>query len=288
MYSGWRLAGVDYLPPMAGHRRWATSRGWGAVARAVLASAVLASAVLASAALTSSALAQEPPDDALARGLAAYAADDFDSARSAFSEALSAPRRTLAVSLEAHRHLAALRVRGGALDAAREHARMAVAIDPSVQPPEGSPPEVARLLRASRLERDRFLQIEAPREPEPGDVVHAYSRVVPEELAAALHLQCGDAVASGADVAVHLRLPAATGPTVECHASLNSLLGGPAFLRSRSTLTYFAEPPPPDQTSDDTALIWGLVAGGVGVAIVIASIAIGVAVSGGAAPEPDP
>jgi hypothetical protein len=130
----------------------------------------------------------------VATGRAAFDEASFASAARAFEHVLVDPNATRTDLVEAHRYLASLRSSSRDRSGAEAHAAAALALDPSVEPPDGSAPDVARM----------FQQIRTARHSE-----QAHATVtMPEALAAhapSTARAVGVAVPAGLDVTLRLR-----------------------------------------------------------------------------------
>jgi hypothetical protein len=161
----------------------------------------------------------------LERGRELYLDADFEGSRSAFESALGDPHLDRDGALFAHRHLATLNLLLGAPDAARAHARAAVALDPAAQTPPGSPREAEQLFDELRdaSAGPATLSIETDDAPEPGAVMRIRVRLdpAPEALVAALHLSCesvDEVEERGRSPEVELAIVADTGVLCEAEA----------------------------------------------------------------------
>lgn len=169
-------------------------------------------------------------------------------------------------SLEAHRYLVVLHDIVGNADAAREHARAAIALDPSVELPEGSTPRAEGYLRNARAARERLrLEISVDPPPRSGDTATVRSQLRAGEWPRAqLRLECrfdartetreGDAV--GVELRSEVEAP------MSCDAVLSA--GDVVLVREHREFEVVVE----NQRSRLGWYIFGGVAGGVVVALV--------------------
>lgn len=206
-----------------------------------------------------------------------YLQAEFEEAVAGFEAVLEAPSLTLDEAVEAHRHMMALRQLLGDEAGAVRHAEAAVALDPTVAPPEGASPALGEMIAQARerLGGRARLRIEAP-EPlaldEAGRVV-AELAPAPEGLVGELRLRC----ASGSSVEEQ-RGPA---PSVElsitpvdaevlCSAAA-ATMGGATLFEAREELLIGAteDGPTPAGGGDDGVAIG--VGVGIGAAALIAA-----------------
>ena len=128
-------------------------------------------------------------------GRQAYLEADFETSIATFEAVLQKPSLTRDEAADAHRYLTRLRTLQGQPDSARRHAELAVALDPSVDAPRGSPDEVAALFAAA-LEvtggTPAQLTIEAAAPLREGErvAVRAHFAPSPEGLVETIELRC--------------------------------------------------------------------------------------------------
>ncbi len=223
---------------------------------------------------------------------AAYLDADFEGARSLYRAALEAPGLDRDEAIEALRYLIALDALLGDAEAARGHARSAVALDEAVTVPEGAPDEATTILNAARADQasawPSALDI-APAAPmasgQATTVVLAYPGG-PRSLVDELRLHCDGAQgaheATGSMPEVRLATPETDGDlscTGEARTRAGAVLAHASEVLSRTA----------NETHDESAggtdwpLILGI-SGGVAAAVIVA-VVVGVVVgtaSGGA------
>ena len=162
-------------------------------------------------------------------GLRLYNAAQFQEAIRAFEAVLASAAATRADVLTAHQHLTALHVFLGDEDAATRHAQAAVALEPEVRAPEGSPPQVAAALDAARREVGAAARIDvtplAEVLPSQPVAITATVAPAPPALIASIWLRCAaegaspvEATAAPPRVSVEIT-PGADAPVVECTAA---------------------------------------------------------------------
>lgn len=163
----------------------------------------------------------------------AYLEADFRRSAETFEAVLETPSVDRAGAVEAHRHLAALRLLLGDAALARRHAEAAVALDPATSPPEGAPPAAESLFDEARDAfggRAAAIAIEGETAGDDLDVRASVSPA-PEALADRIGLRCvhgADAAEETAElpeVALRIARPA---QTVHCRAWITG--GGGAQL----------------------------------------------------------
>ncbi len=153
--------------------------------------------------------AAQPAAPTIAEARERWFEAEFEASLAGFEAILEAPDLSPGDALEAHRYLAALCQILGDEEPARVHADAAVALDPSIEPPDGAPPQARDLFLMARRRiggREATIVVEAP-EPlvleEPGRVV-ARVDPAPPALFADLRLRCGAASREGAPPSVEL------------------------------------------------------------------------------------
>ena len=158
-----------------------------------------------------------------------YMDAQFQEAVRAFESVLASAAATRADVLAAHQHLTALHVFLGNEEAAVRHAEAAVALDPEVRAPEGSPPQVAAALDAAREEVGgrSSLSIVPAGEILPSEQVTIAATVAPAPpaLVSSVWLRCvaegappAEATAAPPRVSIAIT-PGASAPEVECTAA---------------------------------------------------------------------
>jgi hypothetical protein len=224
---------------------------------------------------SSSAFAQTVED-----GRQAYLEAEFEGALAAFEGVLASPDLEMADAIEATRYLTALELMLGHERLARGRARAAVALDPDVRAPEGSPPEADALLREMAAEIDGAAELEV--RSEGGARISARLSPVPEGVVTALTLRCADEIEEGEPPAIFLTSSASD--VVDCEAEALTDAGA-ALYATAETLTLGDEVSgtTTDEEDGEGAPLWPwLVAGGgalIAVGIVITVVLI--AASGG-------
>lgn len=182
----------------------------------------------------------EAQDVASARRL--YLEADFRASADEFEAVLAQPSLDAARAAEAHRYLAALRSMLRSPDAARAHAAAAVALDPTIEPPEGAPPETEAMFEEARREfggATATLAITAEGSPAPGAPLEVQATVAPspDRLLSRIELRCvsGDAEANerGPAPAVTLTFEPAS-DEVHCRAAARTS-GGATLLSARES-----------------------------------------------------
>ena len=83
----------------------------------------------------------------------AYLNAAFDAAEKGFRRVLKSKRASRAERAEAHRYLSALEFLDGHRAAAYHHVRHAIALEPTIAPPEGAPPAITRYFRKVKASR---------------------------------------------------------------------------------------------------------------------------------------
>ncbi len=203
---------------------------------------------------------------------------DFEGARREFRELLESPALDAPKALEAHRHLAVLYLVLGDDARARDHAEAAVALEPDVTPPEGSPGAAEALFR---LARERVgaagatLAIDAPAPLVVGErgTVRASLEHAPPALASSVRLRCDGAEARSAPPTVELEV--VPEGTVHCTAEALSPRGAALVSFERELVTGSDD----DEPRERRPLPWIIGASVAGAAIV--AVVVGVTVAGG-------
>jgi hypothetical protein len=209
-------------------------------------------------------------------GRQAYVEAEFEGALVAFEGVLASPDLELADAIEATRYLTALELMLGHAQLARDRARAAVALDPDVRAPEGSPPEADALLREMAAEVDGPATLEV--RGEGGTRVSARLSPVPEGVVTTLRLRCADEGEEGQPPAVFLTSSAAG--TVDCEAE--ALTGaGAALLTSAETLTLGALETTGDEEDRESPPLWPWIVAGAGAAVAVAIVITVVLVAAG-------
>jgi hypothetical protein len=222
----------------------------------------------------------------------------FQEAVEAFDAVLVAEGVTRADVVESHRHLTALHVLLGDATQASRHARLAVALEPAVQAPEGAPPQVTQALDAARSELGGAASLSIAPEGEvvAGESVRAVAELTPspEGLAASVFVRC--TAGSGAPVEGTAAPPrvAVEVPTTEeddavaCRAAARTSAGVDLIVAEQSILleggsgTGYGGP-----ADDGGGLPWIWIGVGAG-ALVLAGVLVAVlATSGGGDPSID-
>jgi hypothetical protein len=183
----------------------------------------------------SSAAAQSVED---ARRL--YLDADFQGSADAFAAVLTRPSVDALEAAESHRYLVLLRHLLEDGPGARRHAAAAVALDPGVEAPEGSPPDVQQLLDRAREEsggQRAAITIAADGPARSGENVRVRATLAPapEALATTMSLRCvsgsANAEERGAPPEVRLEIEL-DGDTILCRASAGPA-GGAALVTAR-------------------------------------------------------
>jgi len=216
------------------------------------------------------------------QGRELYLEAEFEGAAAAFDAALGVSSLTSDEALEAERYLTALHLMLGDEGAARRHAEAAVALDPDVSAPEGSPPEAEALLRDVARERGGPAELTIERDS-PSEV-SARIHPVPTGLVERLRLSCGDVSDEGVppSLSVHVDPEA----DVDCEAAALSP-GGVALLSATRSLAVGAVTSADDtfyEGEDDEAEgapIWPWLVAGAGVLVAAAVIIAVIAVASG-------
>jgi hypothetical protein len=181
------------------------------------------------------------PEASVEQGRELYMEADFEAAGAAFSAVLDSPGLDRADATEAHRYLAAIALIVGDGHRVAEHARAAVALTPSVEAPEGAPPELSEALDEARAELGEegvTLGISSdPEVLEPGATAEVTARLEPSPagLVDAVRLRCGgEAVpeidASGPPPEVSVTVaPGAGAASVRCSAEAETSAGAALF-----------------------------------------------------------
>jgi hypothetical protein len=216
---------------------------------------------------------------------AAYLDADFERARTLYRAVLESEDLDRAQAIEALRYLVALDTLLGDTEAARGHARSAVALEPSVTVPEGSPDEAAELVERARVDASREATAAldlAPAEPPasgvPTTIVLSYPGG-PRSLIDELRLHCDGAQgahdATGEMPEVRLATPETAGDlacTGEARTRAGAVLARASEVFARSMDGQSTVPVP--QAEND----WGLILGVTGavLAVVVAAVIVGV------------
>jgi hypothetical protein len=155
---------------------------------------------------------------------------------------LSTPTVDRAAAVEAHRHLAALRLLLGEEATARRHAEAAVAFDPAASTPEGAPPALEDLLAEARARfggRAADVTIELVDDPRKASVraaVLPYADALAEEIGLRCVRGAATVEESGALPEVRVRIPPEeSSSTVHCRAWLAGR-GGAHLIESSAQL----------------------------------------------------
>ncbi len=164
------------------------------------------------------------------RGRQAYLDAEFEGAVEAFEGVLDGATLSPEDALEATRYLSALELMLDHLERARVHARAAVALDPQVRAPEGSPPAAEALLRETAREVDGAARLTI--RSEGGTRVAARLSPVPEGLVTELRLRCGEDTERGAPPSVSLASTASG--DVSCDAEAVTGAGASLFTTSQT------------------------------------------------------
>ena len=222
-----------------------------------------------------------------------YLSAEFEESAASFEAILARPSLDRADAAEAHRYLAALRQMLGDAGAASQHADAAVALDPTVEAPEGAAPETAAALAAAR---DRLggqtavLRITASERagPNPSFRTEAVVAPAPPAMADRIELRCVSGPHSATERAalprVVLTLEQTAGDVV-CRASVRTA-GGATLLETRETLSPALTAPAAalasmPEAEDDSGSVWPIIGVGAGVAAIGATVLLVVLMSGG-------
>jgi hypothetical protein len=215
----------------------------------------------------------------LDRGRELYLEAAFERARLVFEETLGSADLDPGDALEAHRYLAALELIVGEADAAERHAAAAVALDPSVEAPEGAPPELGELLdsvRADQGERRAELRIatdEEELEQGQASTIAAELRPAPEALVATLRLRCDDSEAEATPPTVEVSVtPDPEAEQVHCDASAETEAGAVLLQAARDFAVRREEAGVGGGGDDDGGVLWWPWVLGAGVAAVVAGL----------------
>ncbi len=230
----------------------------------------------------------------VADGRRQYLAADFRRAGATFDAVLASPRLTAGDALEAHRYLAALWLALRNEPNATSHAEAAVALDPAVTPPDGSPPETAAIFTRARAGRERPATLAiAPAgdvAPEQPSRVRATLTPAPAALASRLHLECHagatQANRDGPLPAVELEItPPADATSIACRAAALTAAGASLFDTEESFDLVAPAPTLGDGVGDDdgssSGSPWPWIAAGGGAALVIATVVLVVVATSG-------
>ncbi len=212
-------------------------------------------------------------------GREAYVNAEFERAVRVFEGVRGRADLSVEDALEAERHLTALQVMLGDESRARIHARAAVALDPEVEAPEGSPPQADELLReaAADVERPSRLTIRS----EGGSRVGAHLSPEAPGLISALRLRCGDESEEGEPPAIFLESSAVG--EVGCDAAALTHAGA-ALFEASETLTVGAVALGEvggDEEDQGAAPVWPWIVAGAGAAVAVAIVIVVVAVAAG-------
>lgn len=214
------------------------------------------------------------------RGWELFFEADFAQARDVFEEVLESPTLSTATALEAHRFLTALYQLLGEEPMAEAHARAAVALDPSVQPPDGMPEEVGALFARARAQHDGAtarLVIEGDELLVAPATVRA--RLIPaaDMLLRRIELRCGDEERQGRPPQVEIALEQ-DGESVSCEA--RGVTAGGAIMMEASRLFYWGVTDGERSGGDGGGSAWPWVGAAIGVALAAALVVLIVKVSG--------
>ncbi len=208
---------------------------------------------------------------------------DFDGARTAFEALLGAPSLTRAQAIEAHRFLAVIALGQGQHDHALDEARAAVALDPDVRPPAGTPPEGRRLFEEARRSLGpggaQLSVASGPSLTGEGAAVTASLLPYPDALKGRLTLACDGAGVppqqqSSTPPAVRLTVVRPSSGTLTCTARLAS--AGGTILMEQHVILHVSPAHPRERARP---VPWGWIAAGTGVALAASIVAIVLAVS---------
>lgn len=240
-------------------------------------------------------LAQSPGIEA---ARAAFYDASFRRARDLFTEVLASPELTRDDATEAYRFLATIELLLRRADAARGHATRAVALDPHVEPPEGSSSRAGRLFDEARQALDGEalrLRIVAEASDTGGSIVTA--RLTPDvaELVTRLRLRCtrGDddpspraadaLVADSREVALslpdaHVRWSCAATAETSSGATLVRAVHRTARVTDRSSGSEGRDRRRRREDDDSGMPVWPWLVGGAG-AIVVGAVIVGIVVA---------
>lgn len=222
----------------------------------------------------------QPASELVEEARRLYLEADFREAADRFTLALERPSLTVEDASEAHRYLTALRLLLGDAGAASEHAEAALALDPTLAPPEGSSPEVVHVLDEARTRlggRRAELAIERLRD---GNSLRAELAPAPAALVSRIGLRCarGDTVAEreSSPPRVTVQVAPAAG-ALSCRAWAATSSGAHLLTLRREIL----EPPqalPPEEPAalpaegDEPAWPWIVLGGAVALAGAVAAV----------------
>lgn len=201
---------------------------------------------------------------------------EFEASLAAFDAVLARADLTAADALDAHRYLAALHQLLGDESAARAHADAAVALDPMVEPPDGSPPQARDLFLMARRRlggRKATIEVEAPAPlslDTPGQVV-ARIEPAPAALFERLLLRCGDERADGSPPSVELSVV----PRGDLACTAEALTAGGAVLRRTHRTFDLSGPAPGSAETQRGRRVWPWVVAG----SIVAAAAVGTVVA---------
>jgi hypothetical protein len=231
-----------------------------------------------------------------------YLEADFRGASEAFSAVLEVEEVGVQEAATAHIYLAALSLMFDDEPRARSHAEAALAIDPFLEPPAGSPSRLSELLRDINDDTGgQPAEIEIQHEELSGRdapvVVSARLNPAPSLLAHVLSLECttvgGDTVVErSSPPEVSLSISAVTG-TLRCVAAALTAAGATLVLASSETEIEALDPvsftpnhtepePEPEPESPRRRLwLWVGLATGIVVAATVVAVVLGVTLTSG-------
>ncbi len=237
---------------------------------------------------STTARAQTSASEDVEQGRALYLNADFEGAAAAFGRALASASLTAPLAVEAHRHLAALRLALGDEDDASAHAAAAVALDPSTAPPEGAPPELQALLDRARGEAAALtVTSDGAVARDSATTVRARVAPAPDGLFASIRLRCDGGSAgtvesedSPPETSVRVEV-GSDGERLSCAAAASSpggadLVSVERVFDLRGEVTEAAGG---EIASEGGLPLWPFVAGGAAAAVVLVVVIVAVAAS---------
>jgi len=211
-------------------------------------------AVLCLVTLSRVALGQPAPTTAIAEAAAAFSNARFERARTLSREVIASPSANRPELARAHALLVALELMFGQEAEAQASAEAAIALDPTVAPPEGSPEAVAPLfavMRERRQSRPIRLTVGFARTTGTADTVRAHAALedAPAALVGSVEVRCrvgggAETTASSEGVRVDLVVQATgaqEGSRLGCRATARTP-GGAPLLETRAEMMLGSDP----------------------------------------------